>query len=80
MTLVPSKYPMDYQFDCRFLTTQWRDIVDGALLTLREAAFWLAQFGRRLLCSVIFPQSVERMCPSLIIRLGPKTFTGCCHG
>lgn len=59
-----------------------------------EAAFWLAQFFRRLLCLVILPQSVERMCPSLIIRSGlknafsggyershgPKTFTGCCHG
>lgn len=127
---------MDDQFDFGFLTTHWRDIVDGVWLTLRvavaaivfgfllgavlvvvrtevlvwrrgvgvesmpkgngsvEAAFWLAQFCRRLLCLVILPQSVERMCPSLIIRPslknafsggyershGPKTFTGCCHG
>lgn len=26
---------MDYQFDFSFLTTHWRDLIDGALLTLR---------------------------------------------
>lgn len=56
--------------------------------------FWLALFCQTLRRLMILRLSLERTCPSLVIRSGlksalsrsyersrgPETFTGCCHG